>query len=76
LLKNKVVKKLNSAMFYHFGKKTSQAPEIKDNLIALGYDKNKIYYKMKWGGEPDHEQNLTPFGGLPPHGWRLRWPIL
>lgn len=26
------------------------------------FDKNKLYFKTKWGGEPGHEQFTTPFG--------------
>jgi GT2 family glycosyltransferase len=49
------------ALFYHYGSQTLNRDPASKITGAIGYEKNKKYYEMKWGGTPNDEKWEHPF---------------
>ncbi len=55
--------KTNRALFFHYGSRTMKDNAGVKEVVNLGYNANKEYYKRKWGGYPGEEKFHKPFGG-------------
>lgn len=52
---------LPTAMFYHYGSGTQNEALIFPVVNGDKFDRNREYYKSKWGGVPGQETYETPF---------------
>lgn len=63
LLKKRLVK-LNTALYYHYGSRTTKENEEVGAVVNTFYLQNEAYYVTKWGGKPGEEAYTIPFNGM------------
>jgi GT2 family glycosyltransferase len=52
---------VNTAPYYHYGSQTQNAVATAPVVHPDAFVQNRIYYTIKWGGEPGMESFDTPF---------------
>lgn len=72
ILSGKSCLRSQNAIFYHYGSRTQNSGN--PVVPSEQFERNREYYKQKWGGLPGQEQNRTPWNN-PSLCWKDNNPI-